>query len=112
MKCPKCKKDFEKGVKSAYKLGLLDGENRLKKTINKILRNNNVILTANQRLTQELLRLDLFFPLQDINSIIIPWKKAKQLPNHLRKSPLREYIIKIIREQLQNFPDLVDKSKV
>lgn len=44
MKCPKCKKDYEAGVKAAYKLGLMAGKedqgrllwvavNRIRKTI-------------------------------------------------------------------------------
>lgn len=112
MKCSKCKKDFEAGVKAAYKLGLQDGEERLKKTINKVLRNNTVILTANQRLAQELLRLDDIYPVKDTPVIIIPWKKAKQIPQRLSDSPLRRYLVDLIHEQLQNYPNIVDKLTI
>jgi len=112
MKCSKCKKDFEQGVKTAYKLGLLDGEDRVRKTINAVLKSNNKLAGANQDLAEELLRLDQFFPLQDTPSIIIPLKKAKQIRRRLPKSPLKTYFIKLMRVQLQNLPDLVDISVI
>ena len=58
MKCPKCKKDYAAGVKAAYKLGLLEGENRLQTTINCIHKTNRALLN-------ELLRLDKKKPLND-----------------------------------------------
>ena len=58
MKCPKCKKDYAAGVKAAYKLGLLEGENRLQTTI-------NCIHKTNRHLLDELLRLDKVNPLDD-----------------------------------------------
>ena len=58
MECPHCKKDFEAGVKAAYKLGLIEGENRLQTTI-------NCIKITNRRLFNELLRLDKHQPLSD-----------------------------------------------
>ena len=58
MKCPNCKKDYKAGVKAAYKLGLLEGENRLQTTI-------NCIRKTNRHLLEELLRLDKEKPLGD-----------------------------------------------
>lgn len=63
--CPKCKKDFAKGVKAAYKLGLLDGENRLKLTINLMARTNG-------NLFNELTRLDRWQPLDDSTIKLTP----------------------------------------
>lgn len=56
MVCPECKKDFAEGIKAAYKLGLLDGGNRLQTTI-------NCIQKTNKHLFDELLRLDRASPL-------------------------------------------------
>ena len=55
-KCPKCKKDYAAGVKAAYKLGLMEGENRLQTTI-------NYIHKTNKALFDELLRQDKEQPL-------------------------------------------------
>ena len=100
MKCPKCEKDFEAGVKSAYKLGLMDGEKRLKQTISKVLRNNNIVLRANQRLAQELLRLDILLPLSDSPSVIITLKRAKQLQKQIHIPNLKMYMEDVIAEQI------------
>jgi len=58
MKCPQCKKDFEAAVKAAYKLGLLDGENRVR-------RSKNINVAANHALFYELQRKDKREPLDD-----------------------------------------------
>lgn len=101
MKCSECDKDFEAGVKSAYKLGLMDGENRLNKTISKVKRNNNVILRANHRLTQEVLRLNDIHPLAGTPSVIIPIKKAKTILGVLPKNhPISTYLQRALSEQL------------
>lgn len=100
MECSHCHRDFEQGVESAYKLGLMDGEARLKKTVDKILRNNNVLLNANQRLTHELLRLDQLYPLKNTPSVTITLKRAKQIIRRLTDKALKNYLIKVITEQL------------
>lgn len=99
MKCSKCEKDFEAGVKSAYKLGLMDGENRRTKTISKVLRNNNIVLRANQRLSHELLRLDKILPRSDAPSVIITLKRAKQIRKHISVKRIKKYIDDVIDEQ-------------
>lgn len=38
MLCPTCKKDFEKGVETAYRFGLIDGGSRLLNATRKQLR--------------------------------------------------------------------------
>ena len=73
MKCPKCKKDYAAGVKAAYKLGLLDGENRLQRAITLLRKTNNHLLN-------EILYLDKKSPL-DVNSVKLP----------------REYILVLIK---------------
>lgn len=100
MRCSKCEKDFEAGVEAAYRLGLQGGENRLKKTINKVLRNNNVLLRANRRLAQELFRLDKILPLSKSPSIIITLKRAKQISKYITVKALKEYMSDVIAEQM------------
>lgn len=39
-KCKLCKKDYDEGVKAAYKLGLMDGEKRSARTIRLLRRTN------------------------------------------------------------------------
>lgn len=102
MECSKCKKDFEAGVKAAYHLGLQDGEARLKKTINAILRNNTLLLNANQRLAQELFRLDKILPLTDSPSVIITIKRAKQIRKHITVKGIKEYMSDVIDEQMSS----------
>ena len=77
MKCQKCKKDYEAGVKAAYKLGLLEGENRLQTTI-------NCIHKTNRHLLEELLRLDKEKPLDDC-SIKMSRNYAERLIKTLKK---------------------------
>ena len=108
MKCSKYHKDFEAGVESAYKLGLLDGKGFLKKSIDEILRNNNVLLRANQRLSQELLRLDKILPLSDAPSVIITLKRANQIKKHITVKALKKYMEDVIAEQLNRNADLDD----
>jgi hypothetical protein len=109
MECPECKKDFDEGVKSAYKLGLLDGEERLKETINKVLKNNTKLLVINQELARELLRLDQLLPLKDKPSIIIPLKKAEQILKELKHGPSKAYLSSLMHEQFSSSTDLADK---
>ena len=101
MKCSKCNKDFEAVVKKAYALGAMNGEYRLKSAINKILKNNNILLHANRRLAHELLNLDLLLPLEGTPSVVISFKKAKSilglLPPH---SEIFKYLQKLIGEQM------------
>ena len=88
-------------MKSAYKLGLQNGEAHLKITISKVLRNNNIVLRANHRLTQELLRLNDIHPLKDTPSVIIPIKKAKSILGVLPKEhPIFTYLQRVLGEQL------------
>jgi len=89
-------------VESAYRLGLQDGENRLKNTISKLLRNNNVILRANQRLAHELLRLDKIRPLRGAPSVIITLKRAKQIREHITVKRIKEYMADVIAEQMSS----------
>jgi len=106
MECPHCKKDFAKGVRTAYKIGLLDGEDRLKKTI-------NLIKTTNRVLFDELLRLDKIQPIDSscvklrrvyVESLIKTLRK-KEIDWHAEK--LQEHInsqlspMKIIEETLE-----------
>jgi len=101
MKCSHCGKDYEEGAESAYQSGLQDGEKRLKRTINKVLKNNNTILHANQHLARELLNLDNLLPLEGTPSIIIPLKRAKSILGILPKNhSTTKYLQKLIGEQM------------
>lgn len=84
-------------MEAAYELGLQDGENRLRRTINKVLKNNNNLLHTNRYLAQELLNLDLILPLKGTPSVIIPFKKAKSI---LRALPKKHYIYKYFQKVL------------
>lgn len=101
MKCSQNNEDLKAVVKKAYELGTMQGENRLQITINKLKRNNNVVLRANQRLAAEVLRLDQLNPLKDAPSIIIPLKKAKAILTQLpRDHYLTTYLQSVIAEQM------------
>lgn len=80
MECSHCKKDFAKGVRTAYKIGLLHGEDRLKQTI-------NCIKITNRRLFDELLRLDRVQPL-DSCCVKLSSKYAESLIKTLRNNKL------------------------
>ena len=80
MECPHCKKDFAKGVRTAYKIGLLHRDDRLQQTI-------NCIKITNRRLLDELLRLDRVQPL-DSYCVKLSRKYAESLIKTLRKNKL------------------------
>lgn len=106
MKCPTCKKDFAKGVKAAYKLGLLKGENRLQVTI-------NCIKKTNRHLFGELLRLDKEQP-NDSVCIRMRRREAERLVTYLLKHKhtyQAEKIQKLIKSQIDKpaFDEFIEK---
>ncbi len=82
-KCPKCKKDYASAVKAAYKLGLLDGENRLQRTI-------TLLKIVNRRLFNELLFLDKKSPL-DVNCVKITREYVRKLIKYFSKTKNGNY---------------------
>ena len=70
--CPKCKKDFDTGVKAAYKLGFADGERQLEITI-------NTIKKTHRALFDELLRLDKTQPTDFANSVRVPLRMMRRI---------------------------------
>jgi len=74
MKYPKCKKDFETGVKAAYKLGFKEGEQQLKETIVKIKK-------VHKELFKELLRLDYARPTGFAGCVAIPKRMVRKIIN-------------------------------
>lgn len=87
-------------MKAAYRLGLLGGEARLQKTINKVKENNTKLAATNWDLAQECLRLDKVCPGRDTPSVIITLKRAKQLRKHIYVKTLKNYLTECIAEQL------------
>ena len=95
MKCPQCKNDFKAGVKAAYKLGVLEGENRLETTI-------NCIKATNRRLFNELLWLDKVSPRDDC-CIKISRQEVEHIIRLLKKYKYYKVAIKLqkmIKEQI------------
>ena len=108
MICPKCKKDFEKGVKAAYKLGRMDGRDAMQETL-------NCLAKTHHELFYELKRLDRVFPLVDAPGVVIlKVSAAKRILKALNKKTKphdRYYAKTIVRDALTiqcgRYPELV-----
>ena len=104
-KCPKCKKDYEAGIEAAYKLGILDGENRLHRTINHIK-------ATHREMLKELLRLDREQPLTD-NCIKLGRLEVEKIIRYIlrknKNSRLAKNLQKKIDEQINISPEVIQQ---
>ena len=132
-RCPYCKADFEQAVKAAYKLGMLDKEKQMKRTIEKLQRANqrawnkisqtiNSLRKTNHYLWNLILGLDIGQPLspddcstsivltiQTMNQIIRALKQIKRRDKNYRyHKRLAGILQNIIIRQKGHLPYLDD----
>lgn len=81
------KDEYEQAVRSAYRLGVLDGEQRRKETL-------RAMQTANKHLVAELVRLDRDEPL---DSLALPFSLIDQIEQALIEHKER-YILGLLRK--------------
>ena len=100
--CPKYKKDFDAGVKAAYKLGFADGELQLEKTI-------LLVKKTHRALFDELLRLDTARPVVFKDTIEIPVRTVRGIIKLCVKQK-NFYMAKKLRALVKNQHGIEDKS--
>ena len=100
--CPKCKKDFDTGVKAAYKLGFADGERQLEITI-------NTIKKTHRALFDELLRLDKTQPIDFVDSVQVPLRTMRRIIKHYRKHNYA-YMVNQLKTLIKNQHGIEDEA--